>query len=162
MVHNVGSFEYTSYLFNQPNFINFEENGLHPPITLDGVPIEDWSSCPIDLSKASIHKLAKTTSATDPSNLNLSSPGVYIGYFNASELADTFFYSTGWNKGQLFINGYNMGRYWSMMTLYVPKPYIKKRNVVVMIDLLEADLGYIEFVDHHIFKFKNTTVSTLE
>uniref|UniRef100_A0A914CYX1 Beta-galactosidase n=1 Tax=Acrobeloides nanus TaxID=290746 RepID=A0A914CYX1_9BILA len=39
-------------------------------------------------------------------------PGVYVGQFTASQLEDTFFDSTGWGKGQLFINGYNLGRYW--------------------------------------------------
>jgi hypothetical protein len=41
------------------------------------------------------------------------------------------------------------------MTLYIPKPYIRKSNVVVMIELLGAEKDYIEFIDHHIFKFNN-------
>ena len=41
-----------------------------------------------------------------------SQPGVYIGQFNADVIEDTYFNSTGWGKGQLFINGFNLGRYW--------------------------------------------------
>jgi hypothetical protein len=39
-------------------------------------------------------------------------PGVFVGTFNADVLQDTFFNSTGWGKGQLFVNGHNLGRYW--------------------------------------------------
>jgi hypothetical protein len=41
-----------------------------------------------------------------------SQAGVYVGTFNANQIEDTFFDSTGWSKGQLFVNGYNIGRYW--------------------------------------------------
>jgi hypothetical protein len=41
-----------------------------------------------------------------------STPGVFVGQFVASALQDTFFDSRGWGKGQLFVNGYNIGRYW--------------------------------------------------
>ena len=44
----------------------------------------------------------------------LSLPGVYVGQFDANVIQDTFFDSTGWTKGQLFVNGYNLGRYWNI------------------------------------------------
>uniref|UniRef100_A0A914EAD2 Glycoside hydrolase 35 catalytic domain-containing protein n=1 Tax=Acrobeloides nanus TaxID=290746 RepID=A0A914EAD2_9BILA len=40
-------------------------------------------------------------------------PGVFVGTFSASAFTDTFFNSTGWGKGQLFVNGFNVGRYWA-------------------------------------------------
>lgn len=38
--------------------------------------------------------------------------GVYAGQFNVNRPADTFFNPTDWGKGQVFINGHNIGRYW--------------------------------------------------
>jgi hypothetical protein len=67
------------------------------------------------LSRSSIRKLANNSLILSQTNLDLSKPGIYVGYFTATQLEDTFFNSVGWNKGQFFINGYNMGRYWPMV-----------------------------------------------
>ena len=40
-----------------------------------------------------------------------------------------FYYLQGWKKGIVVINGFNLGRYWSIgpqKTLYVPAPVLKK------------------------------------
>uniref|UniRef100_A0A914E944 Beta-galactosidase n=1 Tax=Acrobeloides nanus TaxID=290746 RepID=A0A914E944_9BILA len=84
-------------------------------------------------------------------------PGVYVGQFTASQLEDTFFDSTGWSKGQLFINGYNLGRYWPtagpQISLYVPKPYIQQTNIVLLIELEGAQQNYVNFVNHAIYNY---------
>ncbi|VDN43108.1 unnamed protein product [Gongylonema pulchrum] len=41
-----------------------------------------------------------------------SAVGLFVGNFETNYVADTFFDPTGWGKGQLFINGHNIGRYW--------------------------------------------------
>lgn len=35
-----------------------------------------------------------------------------MGHFFANRLADTFLNPSNWGKGQVFINGHNIGRYW--------------------------------------------------
>ncbi|KAI4905122.1 hypothetical protein NFI96_021417 [Prochilodus magdalenae] len=52
-------------------------------------------------------------------------PAVYSGTLQPNGLAwDTFLKLTGWTKGQVWINGVNLGRYWPQrgpqQTLYVP------------------------------------------
>lgn len=55
-------------------------------------------------------------------------PAFYKFEFNADELGDTFLDFTGFGKGCAFINGFNLGRLWSIgpqKRLYIPKPLIK-------------------------------------
>jgi hypothetical protein len=57
-----------------------------------------------------------------------------------SEIADTYLDMSAWKKGLVWINGHNLGRYWSVgpqQTLYVPGPWLRKgNNEVVVLDLM--------------------------
>ena len=90
--------------------------GLHTNVTLDGVVLQNWYACGINLTKAAIDQLASSIINDNKGAIlpekAASTPGVFVGQFVASTLQDTFFDSTGWGKGQLFVNGYNLGRYW--------------------------------------------------
>ena len=93
--------------------------GLKENVSLDGVPLKNWYSCGINLTKASIDSLSTSFFAENNEVVlpekAVSAPGVYVGQFSADVLTDTFFDSRGWGKGQLFINGYNLGRYWPLV-----------------------------------------------
>ena len=77
------------------------------------------------------------------------------GHFSNPYLqqADTFFLPTNLSKGQLFINGVNMGRYWPtkgpQQTLYIPRDVIKAGvNDVIVFELEpEVENPVAEFVD---------------
>ncbi|XP_055604075.1 beta-galactosidase isoform X2 [Uranotaenia lowii] len=49
-----------------------------------------------------------------------------------NEIYDTYLDTTGWGKGVIFINGFNLGRYWPLVgpqiTLYVPRHILRKGN----------------------------------
>ncbi|KAM3615821.1 uncharacterized protein V6R79_008354 [Siganus canaliculatus] len=77
----------------------------------------------------------------------------FPGFFRATlhvngSPSDTFIKLPGWGKGVVFINGRNLGRYWSIgpqQTLYVPGPWLHKGdNQVVVFEEQEAD-GKIQF-----------------
>uniref|UniRef100_A0A914C9R7 Glycoside hydrolase 35 catalytic domain-containing protein n=1 Tax=Acrobeloides nanus TaxID=290746 RepID=A0A914C9R7_9BILA len=97
-------------------FVNNVYQGLHTNVTLDGAALKNWYACGINLTKAAIDQLA--SSVINENNGDIlpekaaSTPGVFVGQFVASAFQDTFFDSRGWGKGQLFVNGYNIGRYW--------------------------------------------------
>ena len=58
-------------------------------------------------------------------------PTVLEGTFKAEPGTDTFFNPEGWEKGFVEINGFNLGRYWSVGpqgTLYVPGELLKEEN----------------------------------
>ena len=66
--------------------------------------------------------------------------GYYRGYFNLKKTGDTFLNTEAFGKGQVYVNGHPIGRYWYIgpqQTLYVPGCWLKKgRNEVVVLDVL--------------------------
>ena len=67
-------------------------------------------------------------------------PEFYKGSFILSKTGDTFLDMHKWGKGIVFVNGYNLGRYWNtgpQQTLYVPGVWLKKgANDIVIFDQL--------------------------
>ncbi|MBT3292296.1 MAG: beta-galactosidase, partial [Victivallales bacterium] len=56
-----------------------------------------------------------------------------------------------WTKGVVWINGFNLGRYWDIgptKTLYVPAPLLREgENELVVLELHETKTGPVEFRD---------------
>ena len=69
-----------------------------------------------------------------------SKAGYYRGYFNLSRTGDTFINTEAFQKGQVYVNGHAIGRFWSIgpqQTLYVPGCWLKKgRNEVIVLDVV--------------------------
>lgn len=56
-------------------------------------------------------------------------PSFYRFTFDVEEAGDTFVELEGWGKGCVFINGFNLGRFWEIgpqKRLYLPAPLLKK------------------------------------
>ncbi|RYG30302.1 beta-galactosidase, partial [bacterium] len=64
--------------------------------------------------------------------------GYYRGTMNVPTVGDTYLDTKGWNKGYVWINGRNLGRFWNIgpqRTMFVPGPWLKRgRNEVVVLD----------------------------
>ena len=73
--------------------------------------------------------------------------GICRGHFNVEEgvskrtgyPADTFLDMSGWGKGLVWVNGFNLGWYWPLLgpqlTMYVPGPLLKvSGNSVVLLE----------------------------
>jgi beta-galactosidase len=80
----------------------------------------------------------------DFASLNFSSsiadaPAFHRGTFELETTGDTFLDMRGLGKGALWINGHNLGRFWSIgpqQTLYVPGVWLRKgSNEVIVFDL---------------------------
>ncbi|XP_057609133.1 beta-galactosidase-1-like protein [Chionomys nivalis] len=61
-------------------------------------------------------------------------PAFYSTTFSVlGKLGDTFLHLSGWTKGQVWINGFNLGRYWTkrgpQQTLYVPRHLLLNRSI---------------------------------
>ena len=60
------------------------------------------------------------------------------GHFPAQPGVDCFVDFAGFTKGCIFINGFNLGRYWNIgpqKALYVPGPVLKEDNEIVVFEL---------------------------
>lgn len=56
-------------------------------------------------------------------------PAFYKGSFQVEQRADCFIHLPGFEKGVVFVNGFNLGRYWSQppqRSLYLPAPLLRE------------------------------------
>mgnify|MGYP002623730577 CR=1 FL=1 len=79
-------------------------------------------------------------------------PAFYRFSFEVNEIADTFIDMEGFGKGCVFINGFNLGRFWEIgpqKALYLPGPLMKigKNEIVVFETEGKAELS-INLIDH--------------
>ena len=65
-------------------------------------------------------------------------PAFYEFTFAAEEIGDTFLDFAGWGKGCVFVNGFNIGRFWEIgpqKRLYIPGPLLKQgENRIVIFE----------------------------
>jgi len=101
---------------------------------LDNIDIE------VLLSQLSKYKDSDSTmSSTANSGVLLNGPVIYHGEFEVSELADSYLNTRGWGKGVVYLNEFNLGRYWPLVgpqiSVYIPRPLLKKgTNTLVFIE----------------------------
>ncbi len=63
-------------------------------------------------------------------------PALYSGEFKIKKQGDVFLNLKYWGKGIVFVNGHNLGRFWSVgpqQTLYLPGCWLKKGNNEIVI-----------------------------
>ena len=102
--------------------------------------LKRWTilTIPDDYSTAA-KALASAQSAKD-SLRGAGGAGYYRGYFKLSKRGDTFLNLSNFGKGQVYVNGYPIGRFWNIgpqQTLYVPACWMKRGlNEVVVLDVV--------------------------
>ncbi len=110
-----------------------ERKGLYGEVKLAGKPLTQWKnfSMPVENTDG-----VKFSSA--PATL----PIVKKGTFSLNELGDAWIDMTDWGKGVVWVNGHNLGRYWSrgpQQTLYLPGCWLKQgNNEIVVLELEES------------------------
>ena len=78
----------------------------------------------------------------------ISKMGYYRGHFYLKKVGDTFLNMEQFGKGQVYVNGHAVGRFWSIgpqQTLYVPGCWLKKgKNEVIVLDVIGPKLPTIK------------------
>ncbi|MFF1830283.1 beta-galactosidase family protein [Paenarthrobacter sp. NPDC058040] len=112
-----------------------EAKGLIGPALLDGSEVLDWEIGAMDLASLDGFRAA----AVPLDGPAVAGPSISFGTFEADGPGDRFLRLDGWTKGNAFINGFNLGRYWSrgpQRTLYVPGPLIREgANELAILEL---------------------------
>ena len=119
-----------------------QRKGLLGPVLQDDIPIINWEVYPIEMKKDFIEKLFNTDLWLDTStaeSFTLKSPSFFKVTFNINaEPQDTYIDMREWEKGVVFVNGKNLGRYWSIgpqQALFVPSPWLYKgKNSIVIFE----------------------------
>lgn len=157
LVENMGRINYGPFLS--------DSKGILSSVLLDEIPLEEWRvfSIPLDnlsLLKSTVLKTPEqkssfvTSKARESLKSSLESTcnseisSMDIGFYSAvlhidesQEPADSFISLKGWTKGLAFVNGFNLGRYWttigSQCTLYIPGPLLHQGENELLIFELE-------------------------
>ncbi|ETN82984.1 glycosyl hydrolase family 35 [Necator americanus] len=118
-----------------------DKKGIIAGITLDGSQLTGWTSCPVD-----VEQLTGVSSSETGTNA-FGVGDVYSGDFSTPAQGDTFIDLSNWGKGIVWVNGFNLGRYWStagpQKYLYVPSPLLSNRTinrfVFLELEMLSSD-----------------------
>lgn len=78
-------------------------------------------------------------------------PGFYEFIFTVEEAGDTFLDFTGWGKGCVLVNDFNIGRFWEIgpqRRLYIPAPLLRKgENRILIFETEGKASGEISLCD---------------
>uniref|UniRef100_A0A8C3WB60 Beta-galactosidase n=1 Tax=Catagonus wagneri TaxID=51154 RepID=A0A8C3WB60_9CETA len=113
-------------LSSGPN-INQERKGLIGDIYLDNKPLRKFKIYSLDMEPKFLKR--DLPNIWRPVLFQPQGPGFFLAILRiGSQPRDTFIKMKGWTKGVIFINGQNLGRYWSIGpqdTLYLPAPWLQ-------------------------------------
>ena len=123
VVENTGRVNFTKALRD-------ERKGITKSVTLGDTELTGWEVFPLP----DVVRAAARAHAARPRR-----PAFYRGSFRLAVTGDTFLDTRGWDKGTVWINGHQLGRFWSIgpqQTLYVPGPWLRVGdNEVVVFSL---------------------------
>ena len=127
--------------------------GLVSPIkwTSDGTEnkLQEWEIFLLPLDDVHLSKIKFSKGDS-----NIKGPVFRRGYFNLDQTGDTFIDTRNLGKGMLWVNGYNLGRYWKIgpqQTLYCPGVWLKNgRNEVVVLEYLETENPVVQGLEEPI------------
>ncbi|MEO7042055.1 MAG: beta-galactosidase, partial [Gemmatimonadaceae bacterium] len=130
LVENLGRINYGADLV-------IDRKGIIEPVVLDGTRLTGWEMYRLPFSAAPAATAARARNAATAAIAGV--PAVYRGTFTLARTGDTFLDMRTWNKGIVFVNGINLGRYWNVgpqQTLYLPGAWLHRgQNEIVIIDL---------------------------
>ncbi|XP_037381710.1 beta-galactosidase [Talpa occidentalis] len=169
LVENMGRVNYGN------NISDFK--GLVSNLTLNSTILTNWTIFPLNTEDAVRSHLGgwggrhsgPRDEARARGSANYTLPAFYSGNFSIpSDIPDlpqdTFIQFSGWTKGQVWINGFNLGRYWPawgpQLTLFVPRHILvtSAPNSVTVLELERApcdgdpQLCAVQFVDKPVLK----------
>ncbi|XP_076592230.1 beta-galactosidase-1-like protein 2 isoform X2 [Chaetodon auriga] len=133
---------------NYGKTLDAQRKGLVGDIELNKHVLRDFIIHSLGMKPGFVNRLESSSHWTSMRQ-RPSFPGFFQArlYVNTSP-KDTFIKLPGWGKGVVFVNGKNLGRYWSIgpqQTLYVPGPWLHRGdNQVIVFEEQETD-GKIQF-----------------
>ncbi|KAI1237246.1 hypothetical protein IHE44_0014504 [Lamprotornis superbus] len=118
--------------------------GLLGNLSLNSRPLSNWLIYPLAID-AAVQQGWPQAALPKSSTGGRVGPAFYTGTFETPGIAwDTFVKFPGWSKGLLWINGFNLGRYWTrrgpQQTLFVPGSvlHVGHPNNITVLELEEA------------------------
>lgn len=117
-----------------------DRKGITDRVTLNGMTLMNWRVYSMPLAGEFIRAL--------PAGAVDSRPGLFFrGVFDLPQPADTFLDLSAYQKGIVWVNGHNLGRYWNIgpqQRLYCPAVWLRPgRNEITVFDLHQTQPAVI-------------------
>lgn len=141
LVENMGRINYGAEIVHNLK-------GIIEPVKINQTAISgNWEMFPLPFDK-----FPKYMHSSD--NIKFRSPVIMEAEFNLAETGDTFLDMRNFGKGIVFINGRNVGRYWSQLgpqqTLYIPGVWLRKGKNLIQVFEQISPQHTISSIDHPI------------
>ncbi len=120
-----------------------QRKGIAGCVQINGHMHYNWTMYPLELDNIDKVDFSK--------GYDEGLPAFYRFELDVDELGDTFLELAGWGKGCVFLNGFNLGRYWEIgpqKRLYIPAPLLNKGlNEIIVFETEGKSSGIIELKD---------------
>lgn len=120
-----------------------QRKGIEGCVQINGHMHYQWTMYPLPLDN--LEKLDFAKGYTE------GLPCFYRFELEVDELGDTFLELPGWGKGCVFLNGFNLGRYWEIgpqKRLYIPAPLLKQgKNELIVFETDGKSSEVLKFWD---------------
>ena len=125
LVEGMGRINFAEYMIDR--------KGITDRVSLNGMTLMNWEVFTLPFDEMYLNHL-------EFSGAGAERPGNFFkGEFELTTLGDTYLDLSLWEKGVVWVNGHNLGRYWNVgpqKQLYCPAPWLKKgKNELVIFDL---------------------------
>ena len=112
-----------------------DRKGLIAPVKLGGEVLKGWEIFNLPLDDKMLAGLKFTNEKPDTN-----APAFWRGTFNLEKAGDTFLDLRRWGKGDLWVNGHCLGRFWNIgptQTAYAPGCWLRAgENEIVILDTI--------------------------
>lgn len=112
-----------------------DRKGITRGVKLDKEELEGWQVYPLPMDAAMLKRLPAAEAG------DAAQPGFWRGTLTLEKPVDSFLETRGWGKGQVWVNGHHLGRFWHIgpqQTLYLPASWLKAGANEVLVFTTEA------------------------
>ncbi|MEQ4486609.1 glycoside hydrolase family 35 protein [Cohnella silvisoli] len=121
--------------------------GITEGVRLNNQFLFDWTIYPLPMENTASIPFQRVPELNERGDR----PAFYKGEFSVEEKGDTFVRLDGWSKGVVWVNGFNLGRYWEkgpQRTLYLPAPLLRQgSNEIIVFELHFSQNPVVELTD---------------
>ena len=130
--------------------MNSARKGLNADVVIDNQTINRYEIFSLEFQESYVQSLKTMKGKSYVKRQTQQSPTLYRAELDIKDKPrDTFLRLDNWKKGVVFVNNFNIGRYWSIgpeKTLYLPAPLLKTGSNDIFIFELHSATDKIESV----------------
>ena len=125
LVEGMGHINFAEYMIDR--------KGITDRVSLNGMTLMNWQIYTLPFDEVYLNSLQfHVGEKVQPGNF-------FKGEFQLTTVGDTYLDLSQWEKGVVWVNGHNLGRYWQIgpqKRLFCPSPWLKKgKNEIVVFDM---------------------------